>query len=146
MLKESTLNFIGNVEGHDLFTGKVDVIVMDGFTGNVVLKASETLAESLMHLIKEELMRTPLRKLGRDALRAAPSPPCKHRIDPDEYGGAPLLGVKGCCVIGHGRSDARRHQARHPRRRRVLHERRQPAHRGRAAGPGRAQGSRRSQA
>ena len=68
VLKDSTLNFIGNVEGHDLFTGKVDVIVMDGFTGNVALKASETLAESLMHLIKEELMRTPLRKLGAAAL------------------------------------------------------------------------------
>jgi glycerol-3-phosphate acyltransferase PlsX len=105
VLKESALNFIGNVEGHDLFTGKVDVIVMDGFTGNVVLKASETLAESMMHLIREELERTPLRKLGaglsRGAFRAV-----KRRIDPSEYGGAPLLGLKGCCVIGHGRSNA----------------------------------------
>ncbi|HET8645836.1 MAG TPA: phosphate acyltransferase PlsX, partial [Vicinamibacteria bacterium] len=105
VLKESTLNFIGNVEGHDLFTGKVDVIVMDGFTGNVVLKASETLAESMMHLIREELERTPLRKLGatlsRGAFRAV-----KRRIDHSEYGGAPLLGLAGCCVIGHGRSNA----------------------------------------
>jgi glycerol-3-phosphate acyltransferase PlsX len=105
VLKDSALNFIGNVEGHDLFTGKVDVIVMDGFTGNVVLKASETLAESMMHLIREELERTPLRKLGaglsRGAFRAV-----KRRIDPSEYGGAPLLGLKGCCVIGHGRSNA----------------------------------------
>jgi glycerol-3-phosphate acyltransferase PlsX len=105
VLKGSSLNFIGNVEGHDLFTGRVDVIVMDGFTGNVVLKASETLAESMMHLIKEELMRTPLRKFGaalsRGAFRAV-----KQRIDPAEYGGAPLLGVKGCVVIGHGKSNA----------------------------------------
>ena len=104
VLKGSALNFIGNVEGHDLFTGRVDVIVMDGFTGNVALKASETLAESLMHLIREELERTPLRRLGallsRGAFRAI-----KRRIDPSEYGGAPLLGVKGCCVIGHGRSN-----------------------------------------
>jgi len=106
VLKDSSLNFIGNVEGHDLFTGKVDVIVMDGFTGNVVLKASETLAESMMHLIREELERTLLRRLGaglsRGAFRAV-----KRRIDPAEYGGAPLLGLNGCCVIGHGRSDAR---------------------------------------
>jgi glycerol-3-phosphate acyltransferase PlsX len=105
VLKDSALNFIGNVEGHDLFTGKVDVIVMDGFTGNVVLKASETLAESMMHLIREELERTLLRRMGaslsRGAFRAV-----KRRIDPSEYGGAPLLGLKGCCVIGHGRSNA----------------------------------------
>jgi glycerol-3-phosphate acyltransferase PlsX len=103
VLKESTLNFIGNVEGHDLFTGKVDVIVMDGFTGNVALKASETLAESMMHLIKEELMRTPLRKFGAMLSRGAFAA-VKRRIDPDEYGGAPLLGVNGCVVIGHGNS------------------------------------------
>jgi len=105
VLKGSSLNFIGNVEGHDLFTGKVDVIVMDGFTGNVTLKACESLAESMMHLIKEELQRTPVRFLGamlaRGALKAV-----RRRIDPDEHGGAPLLGVKGCCVIGHGNSNA----------------------------------------
>ena len=105
VLKGSSLNFIGNVEGHDLFTGKVDVIVMDGFTGNVVLKACETLAESMMHLVREELQRTPVRSAGaflaRGAFRAV-----RRRIDPAEYGGAPLLGVKGCCVIGHGKSNA----------------------------------------
>jgi glycerol-3-phosphate acyltransferase PlsX len=105
VLKASALNFVGNVEGHDLFTGKVDVIVMDGFTGNVVLKASETLAESLLELIREEVYRTPLRKLGawlsRGAFRAV-----KRRTDPSEFGGAPLLGVKGCVVIGHGKSNA----------------------------------------
>ena len=105
VLKDSSLNFIGNVEGHDLFSGRVDVIVMDGFTGNVALKASETLAESLMHVIREELEATPVRKLGallsKGAFRAV-----KRRIDPSEYGGAPLLGLNGCCVIGHGKSSA----------------------------------------
>jgi glycerol-3-phosphate acyltransferase PlsX len=105
VLKASSLNFIGNVEGGDLFSGKVDVIIMDGFTGNVALKACETLAESLMHLIKEELMRTPLRKFGALLSRGGFAA-VQRRIDPSEYGGAPLLGVKGCVVIGHGRSNA----------------------------------------
>jgi phosphate acyltransferase len=106
VLKDSTLNFVGNVEGHDIYSGKVDVVVTDGFTGNVALKASETLAETLMEALKEELTATPLRKLGAwlstEAFRAM-----ARRIDPAEYGGAPLLGMKGCCVIGHGRSNAR---------------------------------------
>jgi glycerol-3-phosphate acyltransferase PlsX len=105
VLKTSGLNFIGNVEGHDVFSGRADVIVMDGFTGNVLLKSSESLAESIMALFKQELSRSPTRKLGaklaQGAFRAV-----KHRIDPSEYGGAPLLGLKGCCVIGHGRSNA----------------------------------------
>jgi glycerol-3-phosphate acyltransferase PlsX len=105
VLKGSHLNFVGNVEGRDVFNGKVDVIVMDGFTGNVVLKASESLAESLFALLREELSRTPFRKLwawlSRYAYRAI-----KKRTDAAEYGGAPLLGVRGCCVIGHGSSNA----------------------------------------
>jgi glycerol-3-phosphate acyltransferase PlsX len=105
VLKESSLHFLGNVEGRDIFNGKVDVIVMDGFTGNVVLKASESLAESLFALLREELSRTSFRKLwawlSRYAYRAI-----KKRTDAAEYGGAPLLGVKGACVIGHGRSNA----------------------------------------
>jgi glycerol-3-phosphate acyltransferase PlsX len=105
VLKASPINFVGNVEGHDVFNGKVDVIVMDGFTGNVVLKACESLAESLLLLLKEELTRTPVAKLGallsRGAFRNV-----RKRTDAAEYGGAPLLGVKGCCVIGHGSSNA----------------------------------------
>jgi glycerol-3-phosphate acyltransferase PlsX len=105
VLKASGLNFVGNVEGHDVFNGRVDVIVMDGFTGNVLLKTSESLAESMMKLLREELERTPIRKLGallsKGAFRAV-----KRRTDASEYGGVPLLGVKGCCVIGHGRSNA----------------------------------------
>lgn len=103
VLKDAPLNFLGNVEGRDIFNGKVDVIVMDGFTGNVVLKASESLAESLFALLREELSRTYFRKLwawlSRYAYRAI-----KKRTDAAEYGGAPLLGVRGACVIGHGRS------------------------------------------
>jgi glycerol-3-phosphate acyltransferase PlsX len=105
VLKESPLNFLGNVEGRDIFNGKVDVIVMDGFTGNVVLKASESLAESLFALLREELSRTYFRKLwawlSRYAYRAI-----KKRTDAAEYGGAPQHGVRGACVIGHGRSSA----------------------------------------
>jgi glycerol-3-phosphate acyltransferase PlsX len=106
VLKASTLNFVGNVEGHDVFNGDVDVIVMDGFTGNAVLKASESLAESIMHLLKEELGKTPLTRLGA-LLSWRAFREVKRRTDASEYGGAPLLGLKGCCVIGHGRSDAR---------------------------------------
>jgi glycerol-3-phosphate acyltransferase PlsX len=105
VLKGSTLNFIGNVEGGDVFSGRADVIVMSGFAGNVTLKASEALAETLMKLIREELTRTPLRRLGAALSRGA-FDAIRLRIDPSEYGGAPLLGVKGCCVIGHGRSNA----------------------------------------
>jgi glycerol-3-phosphate acyltransferase PlsX len=105
VLKGSSLNFIGNVEGRDLFSGKVDVVVMDGFTGNVALKASEALAESIMHLLREELSRSALAKLGAWLARPAFRRVYK-RINAAEYGGAPLLGVRGCCVIGHGHSGA----------------------------------------
>jgi len=106
VLKDSSLNFIGNVEGHDVYNGRVDVIVMDGFTGNVALKVSESLAESLFHLIKEEMTRNPLRKFGALMAKGA-FLDIKRRTDASEYGGAPLLGVHGCVVIGHGRSNAR---------------------------------------
>jgi glycerol-3-phosphate acyltransferase PlsX len=106
VLKGSPLNFAGNVEGHDLFTGRVDVIVTDGFTGNVLLKACETLAEFMIDLIREELGSSVRTRVGawlsRPAFRAV-----KRRSDPVETGGAPLLGVNGCCVIGHGKSNAR---------------------------------------
>jgi glycerol-3-phosphate acyltransferase PlsX len=103
VLKSSSLNFLGNVEGHDLFTGKVDVVVMDGLTGNVVLKACETLAQFMIDLIREELRRDLRSRAGawlsQPALREV-----RRRSDSAETGGAPLLGVKGCCVIGHGKS------------------------------------------
>ena len=106
VLKRSSLNFVGNVEGHDLFTGRVDVVVMDGFTGNVVLKASETAAELVFELLRAALpggvRGAILGLLAKPAFRAV-----KRRSDPAEIGGAPLLGLRGCCVIGHGKSDAR---------------------------------------
>ena len=106
VLKASSLNFLGNVEGHDLFTGKVDVVVTDGFTGNVVLKACETLAEFVIDLIRDEVRHDLRARLGAlllmPAFRAA-----RRRSDPAEVGGAPLLGLRGACVIGHGRSGAR---------------------------------------
>lgn len=103
VLKASGLHFVGNVEGHDVFTGDVDVLVTDGFTGNVVLKTCETLAEFVIELVREEVERDARGRLGEwllaPAVRAA-----RTRCDPAETGGAPLLGVRGCCVIGHGRS------------------------------------------
>jgi glycerol-3-phosphate acyltransferase PlsX len=110
VLKASTLNFVGNVEGHDLFTGRVDVVVMDGFTGNVVLKACETLAELVVDTIRDEVGRDLRGRLGAALLKPA-FRAVRRRSDPSEVGGAPLLGVKGCCVIGHGRSTA--HAVRH---------------------------------
>jgi phosphate acyltransferase len=105
VLKASNVNFIGNVEGGDIFTGTVDVVVTDGFTGNVVLKASETLANSMMKILKQELTKTIRRKVGA-FLSINAFGAIKKRIDPDEHGGVPLLGIKGCCLIGHGKSDA----------------------------------------
>jgi len=103
VLRASRLNFIGNVEGHDVFTGIADVVVMDGFTGNVVLKASESLADALLALIRQEIGRDPIGKLGALLLRRV-FRAVKRRTDPAEPGGGLLLGVRGCCVIGHGRS------------------------------------------
>ena len=98
--------FVGNVEGHDLFAETVDVVVCDGFVGNVVLKCCESLAKALGHIIKQKLKKTVIRKAGyllsRNAYREL-----KQLSDVDEYGGAPLLGVNGVCIIGHGSTSAR---------------------------------------
>ena len=104
-LKESHLNFVGNVEGHEIFNGEADVVVMDGFTGNVILKSSETLASSIVHMLKEEIRKRPLAMAGAVLAQGA-FKALRKRIDPREVGGAPLLGINGCCVIGHGKSDA----------------------------------------
>lgn len=104
-LKQLSLNFIGNVEGRDVINGKVDVMVADGFTGNVVLKASEGVAIVLAGMLKEALASTVTAKLGSVlALRALRR--FKKRVDYSEYGGAPLLGVRGVCIITHGGSNA----------------------------------------
>jgi glycerol-3-phosphate acyltransferase PlsX len=102
-LKELQLNFIGNVEGRDIYNGRADVIVCDGFTGNVALKTSEGLVEAMLQLMKEELSRNLQAKLGallsRDSFTRL-----KKRLDYSEYGGAPLIGLRGVCIICHGRS------------------------------------------
>jgi len=104
-LAASALNFVGNVEGRDVFQGNVDVIVCDGFVGNICLKLSEGLAEAAMQMIKDEIMKSTAAKIGyflaRPAFRAF-----ARRVDYAEYGGAPLLGVNGVGIICHGKSSA----------------------------------------
>ncbi len=100
------LNFVGNVEGRDLYNGNVDVVVTDGFTGNVALKISESLADMIAHLIREELTRTPLAKLGALLVRPA-FRRFWRRVDKNELGGAPLLGINGSCIISHGAAPPR---------------------------------------
>src|SRR5512142_404062 len=105
LLKRLPLNFVGNVEGRDLYNGKLDVIVCDGFVGNVALKISEGMVEAVRFLLKETLSSTISSQLGALLSRRAFAD-FKKRLDYSEYGGAPLLGVKGACIIGHGSSNA----------------------------------------
>jgi glycerol-3-phosphate acyltransferase PlsX len=106
VLKETQLNFIGNVEGQDIFNGRADVVVCDGFIGNVVLKASEGLAETIERLLRAELERNWRTRCGAGLARPAFRALRRH-LDYAEYGGAPLLGVQGTCIICHGRSNAK---------------------------------------
>jgi glycerol-3-phosphate acyltransferase PlsX len=102
LLADAGLNFIGNIEAGDLFTGKADVVVCDGFTGNVALKVSEGLVEFIEHMLREELGTTfPDDPRRRDAFKRF-----RQRVDYAERGGAPLLGIKSLAIIGHGRSSA----------------------------------------
>jgi glycerol-3-phosphate acyltransferase PlsX len=102
-LKDSSLNFIGNVEGRDIYNGRCDVVVTDGFTGNVALKISESLADMLASMIREELTRDVRSKVGA-ALALPAFARFKRRIDYTEMGGAPLLGIDGAAIICHGAS------------------------------------------
>lgn len=105
LLENSGLNFVGNVEGKELFGGKVDVTVTDGFTGNVLLKSSEAVAKLITEILREELMSSTRTKIG--GLLARPAfTSIKRMLDPGETGAAPLLGIDGLVFIGHGRSDA----------------------------------------
>jgi glycerol-3-phosphate acyltransferase PlsX len=104
LMKDLTLNFIGNVEGRDIYGGQVDVIVCDGFIGNVALKVSEGLVEMVRHLLRESLEATISGKIGYVLAKSA-FVDFKKRVDYSEYGGAPLLGVRGVCIICHGRSN-----------------------------------------
>ncbi len=107
MLKESFDNFIGNVEGNDIFKGEVEVIVTDGFIGNIVLKTSEGAAEVIGKLIKDEINNSGiLQKIGALLLKPV-FKALKKATDYAEYGGAPLLGVNGCVIIAHGKSNSK---------------------------------------
>ena len=103
LLQTSPLNYIGPVEGRDIYPGEVDVVVCDGFVGNVVLKTSESLALAMTSILRQELTRTFLRKLGAWLCRGGLKN-LKERVDYSEYGGAPLLGINGNCFIAHGSS------------------------------------------
>jgi glycerol-3-phosphate acyltransferase PlsX len=106
LLEQSQINFIGNVEGKDIFSGNCDVIVCDGFVGNVTLKVSESMAETLAFFLKQELLSNIWGKIGLlFAKKCFQS--FKRKIDYSEYGGAPLLGIDGVVIIGHGRSCAK---------------------------------------
>jgi phosphate acyltransferase len=100
------LNFVGNVEGHDVFNGSCDVVVCDGFVGNVLLKAAEAMADLIVGMMREELIRTSRTRVGgwlaKPAFRNF-----QRRTDYAEFGAVPLLGVRGGCFIGHGRSNAK---------------------------------------
>ncbi|WP_257310014.1 phosphate acyltransferase PlsX [Geothrix fuzhouensis] len=104
MLREMGIRFEGNAEGRDIWNGNFDVIACDGFVGNVVLKSSEALAEGIIGGLRDSFMESPITKLA--GLLAKPAMKrFKKKLDYSEYGGAPLLGVKGVSIIGHGRSD-----------------------------------------
>ena len=104
LLKEvKDIDFRGNVEGHDVFQGQTDVVVCDGFVGNVVLKTSESLAHAVSYFLKRECFRGIFRVLGALLLKGA-FKSLKNQLDPDIYGGAPLLGVPGAVIITHGSS------------------------------------------
>jgi len=106
LLKQLPINFIGNVEGRDIYNGNADVIVCDGFVGNVALKTSEGLTKLVRDMLKQSLTTTVTAQVGALLSRRAFNA-FKKRLDPSEYGGAPLLGVRGVCVIGHGSSNER---------------------------------------
>jgi len=106
LLATSGLNFIGNVEGKELFGGEADVVVTDGFTGNVLLKSSEAVAKLITDILKQELTSSLRTKVG--ALLAKPAfAEIRRMMDPGEIGAAPMLGINGLIFVGHGRSDAR---------------------------------------
>ena len=106
IMRDNLPNFIGNVEGKELFSGSVDVVVTDGFTGNILLKSSEAIAKLIIDELKQALMSSFRTKLG--ALLAKPAfSQLKKMLDPAEIGAAPLLGIDGLVFVGHGRSDTR---------------------------------------
>ena len=105
-LAAAAINFIGNVEGRDAFSGIADIVVTDGFVGNAVLKAAEGLAEYIRWVVRDDICSHPLMWIPL-AMLLGGAKRLKRKLDYSEYGGAPLLGVDGVCIIGHGRSKAR---------------------------------------
>ena len=103
LLSESKLNFIGNIEGRDIYVGNSDIVICDGFVGNVILKVSESIVETLVKLVKKELKTNPIAMIGA-ALISTAFRGLKKKMDYTEYGGAPLLGIDGTCIISHGSS------------------------------------------
>ena len=106
VLDSAGISFIGNVDGRDLYGTAADVVVCDGFTGNVILKVSESLGEMILSTLADEARRSPLYGVGLVVAKGA-FRNLRRRVDYSEYGGAPLLGVNGACLIGHGRSSAK---------------------------------------
>ena len=106
LIRQTGVEFRGNVEGHDIYAGATDVVVCDGFVGNVVLKTSESIAHAVGHWLKAEFTKNPIRLLGALLLRRALTR-LKKKMDPEIYGGAPLLGVAGTVIITHGASTHR---------------------------------------
>ncbi len=106
LLKDADVNFIGNIEGKDIFEGEADVVVCDGFVGNITLKVSEGLAETLSKMLKKEMMEKASGKIDPSLLKEA-FKNFKLRTDYSEYGGAPLLGISKPCIISHGRSSSK---------------------------------------
>jgi len=104
LLSESKLNFIGNIEGRDIYAGAVDIVLCDGFVGNVILKISESVIDTIMKLLKQEIRASILATLGA-AMASSAFGELKKKMDYSEYGGAPLLGVDGRCIISHGSSN-----------------------------------------
>jgi len=103
LLSESKLNFIGNIEGRDIYVGNADIVICDGFVGNVILKVSESVIDTLVKLIKKEIKANPIAMIGAVLISTA-FKQLKKKMDYAEYGGAPLLGIDGTCIISHGSS------------------------------------------
>lgn len=107
LLKKSALNYIGHAEGRDIPKGTADVFVCDGFVGNIILKFAEGMAAALLGLIKSEIKKRPLAALAAKFLMKSAFGSIRKKTDPSEYGGAPLLGVNGVCIIAHGGSNSK---------------------------------------
>ena len=106
MIESSGVNFVGNVEGRDIFSGEYNVIVCDGFAGNIAIKTAESLAHAISSLLRKSLAANPIRRIGAWLARDA-FVQLRKEVDHAEHGGAPLLGVNGVVIIAHGSSSSK---------------------------------------